>query len=67
MSSIAVRLSTPSSARHNLTLRTSFPPLRFLALDKPETLNEKGVRPSFAAIHPRKRQKSLIVAWNRLY
>ncbi|MBS4728527.1 type III-A CRISPR-associated RAMP protein Csm4 [Mycobacterium sp. SM1] len=58
MSSITVRWSTPSSARHSLTLRTSL--LAPLVPDLPQARNLKPQRraPLTSTTGPRKRQKS---------
>ncbi|MBS4729701.1 hypothetical protein MSM1_15575 [Mycobacterium sp. SM1] len=60
MSSITVRWSTPSSARHSLTLRTSL--LAPLVPDLPQARNLKPQRraPLTSTTGPRKRQKSRI-------
>ena len=59
MSSITVRLSTPNSPRHNLTLRTSLPAPLFLTRDKPETLSDNDVRPLTIARNPRMCQRAI--------
>ena len=58
MSSITVRLSTPNSPRHNLTLRTSLPAPSVPDLRQARNLKRQRRAPPQHSNHPRKCQKS---------